>query len=91
MTIKINEKEIELKFSIRALMMYENITGNSFNPTNFTDILTFFYCVVISSTKDYSLTFDAFIDYIDVHPELIQDLTDWMKGINTTNDVIKKN
>jgi hypothetical protein len=32
MNVTIKEKEITLKYSFRALMIYENITQKSFNP-----------------------------------------------------------
>lgn len=91
MTININNKEIELKYSIRALMMYENITGNSFNPSNITDMLTFFYCIIISSSKDYSYSFDNFIDDLDKDPSMLESMTKWMQGNNNTHDTLKKN
>lgn len=59
MKIVIDNKEIELKYSFRALMIYEKITGNSFtNVTGLTEILVFMYSVIISSNKDLSLTWD---------------------------------
>jgi hypothetical protein len=55
MKININEKEITLKYSLRAMMMYENITGGTLAPTSLTDVITFFYCVVVASSLDYEL------------------------------------
>lgn len=91
MNLIINEKNVELKYSIRAMMMYENITDKSFNPVNVTDVLTFFYCIVVASSKDYSLTFDDFIDMIDENPQYITDFTKWIQSIIETQNVIKKN
>ena len=55
MTININGKDITLKYSLRAMMMYENITGGTLTPSSITDVVTFFYCVVIASSMDYEL------------------------------------
>lgn len=91
MTIDLFNKKIELKYSLRSLMMYENIQGNSNLPTTITDTLTFLYCIVISSTKDYSITFDQFIDEIDNKPEVVNEMVEWLKDVNTVSQTIKKN
>ncbi len=90
MTIKLNDKEIELKYSLRSMLMYENITEKTFNPTSLTDVLTFMYCVVIASSKDYSIKFDDFIDYVDENPNTINDFGDWVQDIMKTNNIFKK-
>ena len=68
MKIKIGKKNIELKYSIRAMIMYENMVEKSFNPQTLTDIITFMYCIIVSSSKDYSFKFDQFtmIQYMNV-------------------------
>ncbi len=86
-----NNKEVELKYSIRAMMMYENITNSSFNPKNLTDILTFFYCVVVSSMKDYDYSFEQFIDELDNEPSKLEELTNWMNGNINNQNTFKKN
>lgn len=86
-----NNREVELKYSIRAMMMYENITGNSFNPQNLTDILTFFYCIVVSSMKDYSYSFEQFIDELDNEPSKLEELTKWMNNNISNQNTFKKN
>ena len=53
MTITINEKTIELKYSLRAMLMYENMTDKTFNPSTLTDVITYMYCIVVSSSQDY--------------------------------------
>ena len=73
MKITINEKEIELKYSLRSMIMYENITDKTFNPSTMSDVITFFYCIVVASAKDYSIKFDDFLDYLDENPNLIND------------------
>lgn len=91
MDILFKNKKIELKHTMRSMMMYENITGTSKMPNNMTDILTLYYCIVIASCKDYSITFDDFIDECDEHPEIIDTITKWMTNSNTVTESIKKN
>ena len=79
MKVTIKEQEVELRYSLRSLFMYENITGASFNPKSLQDFCTFFYCVVCSSNKDLDLTFDEFVDeIIDPQPELMNQFAEWL-------------
>ena len=90
MTIQINDKDIELKYSLRSMMIYENISGKSFNPQGLTDIITFMYCVIVSSSKDYSYRFDDFIDYLDANPELLTQFSNWLTNTTYNNNALKK-
>ena len=91
MKIIIKDKEIELKYSFRSLMMYENITGHTLTQANLTDVITFIYCVIISSSKDYSITLNDVIDYIDENPSFIGEFGEWLNTIIEVNDTLKKN
>ena len=82
MTITIRQKQVELRYSMRSLFMYENITGQSFNPKTLQDFCTFFYCVVCSSNKDLDLTFDDFIDeVIDPNPQVMNEFAEWLNSV----------
>lgn len=91
MKITINDKEIELKYTMRSMMLYENITEKSFTPSTMTDLITFMYCIVVSSSKDYSLKFDDFIDYLDENPAVLNEFSEWIVNIISANDNLKKN
>lgn len=79
MTITIRQKQVELRYSMRSLFSYENITGQSFNPKGLRDFAMFFYCVLVSSNKDLDITFDDFIDEVlDPQPELMGEFAEWL-------------
>ena len=65
MKIKIQEKEIELKKTFRSYIIFESITDKIFAPKTMSDVVTYFYSVVLASEKDINLTFDEFIDWLD--------------------------
>ena len=72
MKVKIGEREIEMHYSFRMYMLYENIVGESLDYTNlnnYTTVLNLFYCAVLSSMQyhkmELDLKFDEFIDWID--------------------------
>ncbi len=85
MTITIRQTEITLKYSMRSLFMYENITGQSFNPKTLEDFCTFFYCVLCSSNKDLDLTFDEFVDYLDEDPSKMNEFAGWLSNVMMKN------
>ena len=83
MEIVIKNKTIDLKYTFRALMIYENITQKSFNPKGISDVVVFFYSVVVASTKDTTLSFDDFIDWLDDNATAINEFSVWLTSIFT--------
>lgn len=82
MKINIKGREIELRYSFRALMIYEEILGESFSePKSFKEIMIFFYSIVLASTKDKDILFDDFVDWLDSSPEVMPEFTEWLKTV----------
>ena len=91
MEIVIKNKEVSLKYSFRALMIYENITQKSFNPKGISDVVVFFYSVVVASTKDTTLSFDDFIDWLDDNATAINDFSVWLTSVfNAQSGLVNK-
>lgn len=90
MNININDKEITLKYSLRAMMMYENVTNKTLNPSDITEVVTFFYCVVLASSKDYSLSFEDFMDWLDENPDTLKEFGEWLQATFTNTNKLKK-
>jgi hypothetical protein len=88
MTVKIGEREIEMHYSLRMYMLYENIVGESLDYTkleSYTTILNLFYCAVLSSMQyhkmELDLKFDEFIDWIDTEGKTaIPEFLEWYFG-----------
>lgn len=91
MKINLHEKDIELKNTMRSMIMYENITEKTFNPQSVTDIIIYMYCVVVASSQDYSITLDEFIEYIDNHQEVFEEFGEWLTKVANSNAILKKN
>ena len=68
--IKIKKKNYNVKYSIRALFLYEQITGKSFELNSTMDTFVFYYCMVLANNPDTKLTFDDFIDAVDSDPKI---------------------
>ena len=91
MKVIINDKELTLKSSFRAMVAYEQITDHIFSPSTVTDILVYFYCCIISSKEyDGTMTFDEFMDYLDENPTILQEFSEWMTETSKQNVVFNK-
>ena len=93
MTIK--DKEYKLKYTLRALFIYEQITGKVFRLQTITDEYLFFYCILAANNPDMNLTFDDLIDAIDEDLNIMVQFQNFMKSelekqnifiTNTTDD-----
>lgn len=65
MDITIKDKTYKLKYTLRALFIYEQITGKIFEMKTITDEYLFFYCLLLANNPDTSLSFDELIDSMD--------------------------
>ena len=81
MDVTIKGNTYTLKYSFRALMIYENITQKSFSPQGLSDVITFFYSVVVASSRDNNLRFDDFIDWIDDNPSSLSEFSNWLNDV----------
>lgn len=85
MKITINDKTIELKYSFRALMTYEQVLNKSFEPKGVTEIITFMYCIITTSDRETQITYDEFLDWLDENPGLMKEFSDWLAGAVNRN------
>lgn len=70
MILKINNEDLELIYSFRSSIYFEQISNHALDFNNFTsnDLLTLFYCTVIASLqkkKKPIISLDDFMDVID--------------------------
>lgn len=75
-TIKINGTEYNVRYSIRAMFIFEQIKGEPFGLYNTLDNFILFYSMIMASNKDCNLKWDDFIDAIDNDPTIATQLKD---------------
>jgi hypothetical protein len=63
--ITINGEEYKVKYSIRALFIYEKITGETFSIKTTMDEYLFFYSILLANNQNMVLTFEQFLDACD--------------------------
>ena len=71
MKIKIKEVEYTIKYTLRALFIYEQITGKTFSLQTMTDEYIFIYCLLLANVPDIEMRFEDFINECDTNPELV--------------------
>lgn len=62
MEVKINGETYKIKYTLRALFIFENITGKSFNVESSMEQFLFYYAIILANNPDMKMTFDDFID-----------------------------
>ena len=90
MEITVKDTTVTLKNTFRSMIMYENIMEKSFIANGITEILVYFYCVILASKKDIGLMYDEFLDWVDDNPRIMEDFTKWVIDNNKIQDKLKK-
>lgn len=89
--ITINNKEYNLRYSLRALFIFERIAGKAFSIDNSMDQYLFFYCLILASNPDSELTFDDFIDACDNDKTLAPKISEFLSKEMTKQGQIESN
>lgn len=73
-----NFEDLNLRQTFRAHIIYEQIMGESFNSTaGLNGVIVLFYSHIMGSNKDASIDYDDFMDWLDEHPEMLTQFTEW--------------
>ena len=75
MKITINDKEYTVKYTIRALFIFEQITGKPFGIKTLLDNYLFFYSMILASNPENPLDWDQFLDALDNDKSLVNQLS----------------
>lgn len=59
-TITINNTEYKVKYTIRALFIFEQITGKAFEIKTLLDNYIFFYSMILANNPDNILDWNVF-------------------------------
>jgi len=74
--ITINGTDYKIKYTIRALFIFEQITGKPFAINTLLDNYIFFYSMILANNQDNVLDWDTFLDALDNNPKLYQDIAE---------------
>lgn len=90
MNITINGNQYKVKYTIRALFLFEQITGKPFEIKTLLDNYVFFYSMVLANNPDNVLEWDEFIDALDNDKELIAQLTKLVDDYQKKDSIFTK-
>lgn len=97
MKITIQDKEYELRYSMRMLINYENIIGKSLQAEDlqkYSNIIALFYsCIHATVTYNgdqLNIEYDKFLDWIDDNggDELLVQFMNWLADRNKANQSV---
>lgn len=74
MQLIIKDKQYNVKYTIRSLFIFEQITGKPFEIKTLLDNYVFFYSMILANNPDTTLLWDDFIDAIDNDKNLVEQL-----------------
>lgn len=78
--MEIRNKEYKLKYTLRALFIFEQITGKVFKLETLTDEYIFFYSMLLANNPDMELSFESLIDAIDEDINIMIQFQNYMKS-----------
>jgi hypothetical protein len=70
MEITINGKKYKVKYTIRALFIFERITNKAFKIETLLDNYLFFYSMILANNKENVLDWEEFLDALDSDKDL---------------------
>lgn len=73
--ITINNKEYKVKYTIRALFAFEQITGKPFELKTVLDNYLFLYCILLANNEEIC-TWDEFLTALDDDPNIYLQLNE---------------
>lgn len=86
-TIKIKGNDYKVKYSIRALFIFEQITGKPFEIKTLLDNYIFFYSMILANNKDNILDWNDFIDELDENPKLYAQISEIINEQNKKDNL----
>ena len=78
-TVNIQGAEYKLAYNLRSLFIYEEIAGKPYTGEKTVDNYLFMYSMLQANNKDFSLTFDEFINACDEDMGLFHEFAEVMR------------
>ena len=69
-----NFGELKFRSTFKSIMLFEAITGKSFEIKNVSDQLLYVYCILVACNPDYEQDFEGFLEVLDNDPSQLETL-----------------
>lgn len=90
MKITIQNKEYEVKNTIRAMFIFEKIANKPFKIETLLDWYIFYYSMILANNPDCTLLFDEFINECDNDPSLTMNIQDYLSSQMAVSNQLAK-
>lgn len=91
MKITINEKEYEVKYNLRAMLLFEQIANKAFEIKTMFDEYVLFYASILGANKECDLDFDVFIEWAEENPNALNEFTELIIARRKKNELLQGN
>ena len=88
MILTINKKKYTVKYTIRALFIFEQIANKPFEVKTLLDNYILFYSLILANNPDNIIEWDEFIDALDNDKKLILQLNKFMTEQEKKNNIL---
>ena len=68
----------------------EFTTKKTFNPSTISEMILYFYCVIIASDTELEITYDDFLNWLDDNENTLKDFTMWLSKMNEVESTTAK-
>jgi hypothetical protein len=85
-----NNLNMEYKFKIKAVIIFERITEKAFSISTNEDLYTYFYAIRMANIDKYNETFEEFLDWCDNNPDELNDFVKQMEQHNKRQSNLSK-
>lgn len=87
MTIRIKEEDYQVKYTIRAMFIWEQIMHRPFELKTTLDNYAYFYALIAASNPDKTIKWDDFIDAVEDKPEIINELITFLSDYHANQSI----
>ncbi|AGB28667.1 hypothetical protein Prede_1347 [Prevotella dentalis DSM 3688] len=88
--IRINGVDYVLKYTIRALFVFEQLTDKPFQVKTVTDNYIFLYSMILACNPDCTLTWQDFLKALDENPDILNNLSQITADVATKQQMFDK-
>lgn len=78
MKVVIENKEYEIKYSLRMYYAYEGIAGTMFTGGTLLSVSLLFYSALLASNEDFPYTFDQLVVFLDEDNTPLDNFNCWL-------------
>lgn len=82
MKVTIKDEELTLKYTLRAIFIFEKITDKAFELRTISDFYVYLYSIILASNPDTQITFNDLVDKCDEDPSFITNFRNWIDEEN---------